>query len=38
MGKMAVARAGGLSWQVHRGLWMEVHVSFRGGNREERGL
>lgn len=38
MGKMAIVRAEGFSWQVCRGLWMEVHVSFGGGDREEGGL
>lgn len=38
MGRMAIVRAEGLSWQVRRGLWMEMHLSFVGGDREEGGL
>lgn len=38
MGRMAIVRAEGLSWQVLRGPWMEMHLSFAGGDREEGGL
>lgn len=38
MGRIAMARAEGFSWQVHGGLRMEARVSFGVGDRGEGGL
>lgn len=34
-GEVAVVRAGSWSWQVRRGLRVEVQVSFGGGDRKQ---